>query len=52
MKGNIKQTHMKFTQKYVSQNKDFRGPKERCHNIDNKSVVKIRAQIRKAPPRQ
>lgn len=45
MKGNIKRTHTKFTQKYMDSSKDFRKQKEKCHNIDNKFVVIIGVQI-------
>lgn len=48
MKGNIRHTDIKFTWKYMGLSKDSRSQKERCHNIDNKSVVKIRAQILRA----
>lgn len=36
---------MKFTWKYLGPSKNARRQKERCHNTDNKFVVKIRAQI-------
>lgn len=49
MKGNTKHIHMKFTWKYMGWSKDSRRQKERCHNIDNKFVVKIRVQILSTP---
>lgn len=39
---------MKFVWKYMGLSKDSRRQKERCHNVDNKPVVKIRAQILRA----